>query len=270
MPKAKLIIDGTEIPLEDGITTIGRAPDNKICLAEDSNVSRYHAEIECKDGRFWLTDVGSRNGTTINGISVKTTVELFDGDLIVLGGTSQIKFHIEKSEPETEKPQDTESNFASESSAIEAPKSEIVEQASVEVSKKSSFPLILMGFFVALMMIFVAVLAFFLYGSFAKPACEVKAKIVSPESGDLIDKETEINIEVQNGECLERLIVLLEDEPVAIIERQPFVATLNPADFPEFADGLEHSLKLVVEDSNGKRSSADAISIALETASIKK
>jgi len=273
MLRAKLIIDGKEIPLEDGVTTIGRASDNKVCLTEDFNVSRYHAEIECKEGRFWLTDLRSSNGTTVNGIPVTTTIELFDGDLIVLGGTSRIEFHIEEIEKngqEEKQPQNNEDDFTNLPSAVGIPKAEVSEKVSSEVSKSSLFPFVLAGLFSVLILVFAAVFAFFLYKDFSKPTCQAKAKIISPENGDLISKETEINIEVQNGECINRLIVLLEDEPIATIEQQPFVATLNPSDFPEFADGLEHSLRLVVEDSSGEKSVADMVSIALETASIEK
>jgi hypothetical protein len=273
MLRAKLIIDGKEILLEEGITTIGRASDNKVCLTEDFNVSRYHAEIECKEGRFWLTDLRSSNGTTVNGIPVTTTIELFDGDLIVLGGKSRIEFHIEeikKNEQEKKQSQNNEGAFTNPSSVVEVSKVEVNEKISSEVSKGSSFPFGLAGLFSVLMLVFVVVFAFFLYEHLSKPTCQAKAKIISPENGDLISKETEINIEVQNSECMNRLIVLLEDEPIATIEQQPFVATLNPGDFPEFSDGLEHSLKLVIEDSGGKKSVADTVSIAIETASIEK
>ena len=49
--KATLKINGEkDFIIEDEVTSIGRAPDNKLALAEDSNVSRYHVEIENRDG----------------------------------------------------------------------------------------------------------------------------------------------------------------------------------------------------------------------------
>ena len=67
--KATLKINGEkDFVIEDDLITIGRASDNKIPLAEDSNVSRYHAEIENREGEFWLIEPRhSSHGTTVNG-----------------------------------------------------------------------------------------------------------------------------------------------------------------------------------------------------------
>lgn len=54
----------------DSPTTIGRAEDNTIVLA-DATVSRLHAVVEWKDGDFILRDPGSRNGVLVNGERVK-------------------------------------------------------------------------------------------------------------------------------------------------------------------------------------------------------
>ena len=71
MAKATLKINGEkEFIIEDDLVTIGRASDNKISFPEDSNVSRYHAEIEERDGEFRLVELGSSNGTTVNGAPV--------------------------------------------------------------------------------------------------------------------------------------------------------------------------------------------------------
>jgi pSer/pThr/pTyr-binding forkhead associated (FHA) protein len=45
MANARAKLDGREIELGDGIATCGRSPDNTIEFPEDSNVSRYHADI---------------------------------------------------------------------------------------------------------------------------------------------------------------------------------------------------------------------------------
>ena len=55
-----------EIEIKSGLITLGRAPDNTIPLVSDSNVSRYHAEIERRGDNFYLVDLNSRNGTFIN------------------------------------------------------------------------------------------------------------------------------------------------------------------------------------------------------------
>jgi hypothetical protein len=271
MLKAKILVDGKEILLKDELTTIGRASDNVIHLAEDPNVSRYHAEIEYKQGRFWLTDLKSSNGTTVNGTPVTTTVELFDGDLIVLGGTSQIEFHIVEEESQDKDMQSVEDASASSSEAPRLAKASETEKVPSEAPKsRASYPL-LIALFLALIVGFGLILAFFIHSAlFGQKDCKAKAKILSPENGDLIDKEAEINLDVQNGECLSRVIVYLEDKPIVTFEQSPFISTINPEDFPEFADGLEHPLRLVVEDLNGKTSTADTVFVAFETASIEK
>ena len=64
MSFAKLVIiqpghASRELKVEDGLVTIGRALDNSIALEDDSNVSRYHAEIESRGDKFWLIELGS-------------------------------------------------------------------------------------------------------------------------------------------------------------------------------------------------------------------
>ena len=66
--------------------TIGRIPESVITL-EDPNVSRNHAEIRPQGGSFVLADVGSTNGTKINGVKVSERV-LQDGDEMTFGATT--------------------------------------------------------------------------------------------------------------------------------------------------------------------------------------
>jgi len=76
---------GVEFPLkEQGPTTIGRDPANDIVL-EDTTVSRRHAQIERQDGDVVLTDLGSSNGTFVNGRRVQQA-PLRPGDEVVIGG----------------------------------------------------------------------------------------------------------------------------------------------------------------------------------------
>jgi hypothetical protein len=70
--------------LETNPVTIGRAADNTVVI-EDRRVSRHHAELEQADGRWVLRDLGSTNGTAVNGRLIKETT-LQDGDRISFGG----------------------------------------------------------------------------------------------------------------------------------------------------------------------------------------
>lgn len=72
-------------PVADALTAIGRAPDNLIQLTGTS-VSKYHAAVFCKDKVWHLKDVGSKNGTLVNGKRVREAT-LKHGDKITIGNT---------------------------------------------------------------------------------------------------------------------------------------------------------------------------------------
>jgi hypothetical protein len=76
------------IPLESTQLTIGRGLNNDVIL-EDTRVSRHHAQLRYRARRFWLSDLGSTNGTYINGEQVAEQA-LRDGDTISLGGLELI------------------------------------------------------------------------------------------------------------------------------------------------------------------------------------
>lgn len=70
--------------LEAPLARIGRSSDCDIRIA-DASVSRRHAEILRQDDRFFLHDLGSRNGTRVNGAEVRAAVELAPGDRVEVG-----------------------------------------------------------------------------------------------------------------------------------------------------------------------------------------
>jgi hypothetical protein len=76
---------GERVPLGEHTLTIGRLPESNIVLA-DPNVSRSHAEIRPRGTGFVLVDLGSTNGSRVNGVRVSEH-ELADGDEITLGNT---------------------------------------------------------------------------------------------------------------------------------------------------------------------------------------
>ncbi len=83
------LLQGEEViesfPLGE-VNTVGRAVSNTIRLA-DNAVSAYHAQIHCSEGDWWLEDVGSSNGTVLNGTAIETRALLADGDQIQIGNT---------------------------------------------------------------------------------------------------------------------------------------------------------------------------------------
>jgi signal transduction histidine kinase len=63
--------------------TIGRSDDQAICIP-DQSLSRVHARIESVDGRYFVVDLKSKNGTYVNGVLVQRR-ELRSGDTLKLG-----------------------------------------------------------------------------------------------------------------------------------------------------------------------------------------
>ena len=76
-----------EFPLEDvSVCRIGRSEQSTVALSGDGRVSRNHAIVQRMDtGEYFLTDLGSRNGTILNGRQVVNPTVLRSGDLIRLG-----------------------------------------------------------------------------------------------------------------------------------------------------------------------------------------
>ncbi len=88
------------VEISTGVTSIGRTEGNSVRLQHDRNVSRRHAEITLRNDEFWITDLGTRNGTTVNNAFVESEQKLVHGDVIRLGGTSTIEFSL----PDQQKP----------------------------------------------------------------------------------------------------------------------------------------------------------------------
>lgn len=73
------------------LTTIGRAPTNSIVLP-DAFASSEHAMLTLRDGRWWLEDRNSANGTTLNDQPVEEPVVIAAGDII---GVGRVQFRVE-------------------------------------------------------------------------------------------------------------------------------------------------------------------------------
>lgn len=69
-----------------GEILIGRAPECSICL-EDEFASNLHAKIYQMEGRYYVEDLGSTNGTYVNGRRINYPTELRGGDRIKVGRT---------------------------------------------------------------------------------------------------------------------------------------------------------------------------------------
>ncbi|MCZ7547458.1 MAG: DUF3662 domain-containing protein [Anaerolineae bacterium] len=84
-PNARLIIEGERaIPLTQPTVNIGRRLDNHIVI-DDLRISRRHAQLRLRQGRYVLFDLGSSGGTAVNGQAVQECI-LRRGDRIAFGG----------------------------------------------------------------------------------------------------------------------------------------------------------------------------------------
>ncbi|CAN5472584.1 DUF3662 and FHA domain-containing protein [soil metagenome] len=76
-------LSGDSVILRRETLTIGRALDNDI-VVDSAEVSRHHARIEYKDPEFLMVDLGSTNGTMVNGSQIQQH-ELQFGDRVTMG-----------------------------------------------------------------------------------------------------------------------------------------------------------------------------------------
>ncbi len=78
--------DGGRLGILDEPVTIGRLPECEIQLA-DPNVSRRHAQLRRQGEAIYVVDLGSTNGTKVNGVAVRQH-RLVSGDVVTVGMTS--------------------------------------------------------------------------------------------------------------------------------------------------------------------------------------
>lgn len=86
-----------KFPISRLRTTIGRSARADLCIP-DAFASRLHAEVRQEGDNFWLVDLGSANGTRLNGTPVTTTLPLASGGEIQIGET-RIEFQSDARPP---------------------------------------------------------------------------------------------------------------------------------------------------------------------------
>ncbi len=77
---------GRALPV-DGEATMGRGGGCTLPLTFDTFVSQVHARVYERDGTLWIEDVGSTNGTYVNGERIDKAVKLGKGDRVQVGET---------------------------------------------------------------------------------------------------------------------------------------------------------------------------------------
>jgi response regulator RpfG family c-di-GMP phosphodiesterase/pSer/pThr/pTyr-binding forkhead associated (FHA) protein len=90
-PRARVVVvsgpsEGTSLEVGDKLT-IGRRPENRLRL-KDEQISRFHSVIERRGDHYLITDLGSRCGTSVDGVALNVdTVVLRDGARVEMGKT---------------------------------------------------------------------------------------------------------------------------------------------------------------------------------------
>jgi len=88
-----LVLDGRRLLVGPTGVTLGRSSRCDVVL-DDQNVSRQHAELRPRGGSWVLTDLGSTNGSSVNGRRIDAPTVVKPGDEIELG-TSVMTFELE-------------------------------------------------------------------------------------------------------------------------------------------------------------------------------
>lgn len=77
-------------PLSQSVSKIGRDKANNISLHNDSYISRHHAWVLFIKGNYFVEDLGSTNGTLLNGEVLSERKQIFPGDRIKFGRTELV------------------------------------------------------------------------------------------------------------------------------------------------------------------------------------
>lgn len=285
MLKATLIVSQPghatqEVESGESVMSIGSALDNVVCLEDDAGVARYHAVIERHDGGFRLSDLGTRQGTKVNGEAVYYERELKDGDLISLGGTCVIEFYShEASTPRLATGVSTRSatstgsselgdavgsatssgisaassNFSSSvaNAAAPAPVAAPPAHAPAPVENSLGMSQTTKAFIgIGAGLLLTATVAAFIFDPFGGGSCRASVRILTPPSGTMLRSATTIRVEARESGCIKRVSYQLDGEEVASASNAPYEATLDPRRLSRLSAG-NHVLTATIETTDG-------------------
>ena len=91
--KSPTLREGEERALDSAPLTFGRGPQNDVTLSGDDFASARHARIEPRRDGVWVEDIGSTNGTYLNGIKLTRARKLTPGDVVRVGET-ELRYEV--------------------------------------------------------------------------------------------------------------------------------------------------------------------------------
>jgi pSer/pThr/pTyr-binding forkhead associated (FHA) protein len=132
---------GMSILVEDELV-IGRQGEGAGRLADDEEISRLHAHVVLdEDGSCTIEDLGSTNGTYVNGARVSGLKTLAEGDMIELGGTTLVVRELPTAAPaQVLEPQTRMTTFASAAPNAALQQDPVVAGPTPEQEPQTAFP----------------------------------------------------------------------------------------------------------------------------------
>ena len=82
-----MLEQGDEYPVDSAPLTIGRSGQNDVAIDGDEFASARHVRFEPRRDGVWVQDLGSTNGTYVNGVRIEGAQRLAPGDVIRVGET---------------------------------------------------------------------------------------------------------------------------------------------------------------------------------------
>jgi hypothetical protein len=85
--ESKVLTVGEEFELDSRPLTVGRGTQNDVSIDGDEFASARHVRIEPRRDGVWVSDIGSTNGTYVNGVRIDRPRKLVSGDVVRVGET---------------------------------------------------------------------------------------------------------------------------------------------------------------------------------------
>ena len=246
----------------DGEVSIGRARDNRVTI-DDRMVSQYHAVIERRGDRFWLSDLGSTNGTTVNGEAVAFERALQDGDAISIGGAATIAFHADPGSSPLQGPANEADGVTRAPAPPGAPG--LLRPPQASATPRASLKLMIVAVVAGLVIAGGAVLVV----TSVTGDSDAAIRVLSPETGSTIRGPQTIRIDAEDAKDIDEVIYLLDGVEFASAARPPFEVTLDPAQLGTKVRNLgsgNHVLMVTVQDKDGnQKPQPDTVLLAFDT-----